>query len=110
MSCPSWRANYSSTPKTRDVTEYTITNCQMSLAGDIHCSLASSARTQLVIMELTREDILVHRRRAIVQRVRQADTRTDLGALPRNDHQRLRRLLVAENRDAGHLLRVRRLL
>src|SRR5262245_64264073 len=72
--------------------------------SDFRISVARAARADRVVAELSSEHVPVHGSGSIVERILETHPRTDLRALPRHDHERLRRVLIAENRDSRHLL------
>src|SRR5690606_661331 len=63
------------------------------------CLLTLIAGAKLVVVHLAHEHFSVDRSSTLVDRVRDAEPVAELRALPRDDDQRLRRLLVAED---GH--------
>src|SRR5262245_9795355 len=66
----------------------------------------SLTRANLVVRELAHEYVFVDRLNGVIQQPRQPGHVADLRAFPRHDGQRLGRILVAQDRDAGERLRV----
>ena len=63
-------------------------------------------RPDLVVAQLSHENVLVDGLSAVIERLRDAERIAQLRALPRNDDQRLRRFLISQNRHARERLRV----
>src|SRR5215831_16094531 len=61
-------------------------------------------RADRVVVELAQEHVAVDGLAPVVERARHRERVAELGALPRHDHERLRRIVVAEDRHALHLL------
>src|SRR5688572_30493703 len=64
----------------------------------------SGCHTDLVVPELALEDVLVHGPAAVVEPVRDVEHVAQYRALPRHDHERLGRVVVADDRHARHHL------
>src|SRR5215468_7897317 len=61
-------------------------------------------RPDLVVVELAHEDVAVHGLAAVVEAPRDRERIAGVRALPGDDHERLGRVVVAEDRHARHLL------
>src|SRR5262245_1041357 len=64
-------------------------------------------RSDLVVLELPLEDVPVHGLAARIERTRDVERVAGLRALPGHDHERLGRVVVAQDRDARQLLLAR---
>src|SRR5882672_1010030 len=77
------------------------------LLGRLLLGRRCRASSEIEVVQLPPEHVPIDGHRPVVHRARDADAVADLGALPRHDHERFRRVLIAENRDAGHVPHLR---